>query len=136
MKECKTLPPLDDLQRRTGLMAYIRLTFGTTIRWAEYTRYPRTQADHTGPLKRAAGPSCAIVVLGAARSPSIRGVRPSIALFSVALLRAASGPPVDAPDYPAKDARYHSYPEMVRHIKHVAAVHPTIVRVFSIGASY
>jgi hypothetical protein len=41
-----------------------------------------------------------------------------------------------AADYPAKDARYHSYPEMVSHIKSVASRHPDIVRVFSIGKSY
>jgi murein tripeptide amidase MpaA len=42
----------------------------------------------------------------------------------------------DAADYPAKDAGYHAYPEMVRHIKDVAAEHPDIVRVFSIGRSH
>jgi murein tripeptide amidase MpaA len=41
-----------------------------------------------------------------------------------------------AADYPARDSRYHSYPEMVRHIKDVAAAHPGIVRIFSIGRSY
>ncbi len=41
-----------------------------------------------------------------------------------------------AADYPAVDSRYHSYPEMVSHVKGVAAAHPDIVRVFSIGTSY
>jgi len=41
-----------------------------------------------------------------------------------------------APDYPAPDARYHSYPEMVRHIRQVAAAHPDIVRIFSIGQTH
>ena len=44
--------------------------------------------------------------------------------------------PANAADYPAKDARYHAYPEMVSHIKQVAAKHPDIVRVFSIGQSH
>lgn len=44
--------------------------------------------------------------------------------------------PTRAADYPARDSRYHSYPEMARHIKDVAAAHPNIVRVFSIGRSY
>jgi carboxypeptidase T len=41
-----------------------------------------------------------------------------------------------ATDYPARDAGYHSYPEMVEHIRQVAAAHPDIVRLFSIGQSY
>jgi len=40
------------------------------------------------------------------------------------------------PNFPAKDSRYHNYPEMVAEIKAVAAAHPDIVRVFSIGKSY
>ena len=44
--------------------------------------------------------------------------------------------PVAGASYPAKDSGYHSYPEMVSHIKQVAARHPGIVRVFSIGRSY
>ena len=41
-----------------------------------------------------------------------------------------------AVDYPARDARYHSYAEMVSHIKAVEADHPDIVRTFSIGRSH
>jgi hypothetical protein len=44
--------------------------------------------------------------------------------------------PVRAGDFPAKDSRYHSYPEMVSEIHAVAAAHPDIVSVFSIGRSY
>ncbi len=44
--------------------------------------------------------------------------------------------PAAGASYPAKDARYHSYPEMVSHIKAVAARHPGIVRIFSIGRSH
>jgi hypothetical protein len=39
-------------------------------------------------------------------------------------------------DYPARDAGYHSYPEMVEHIERIAAAHPDIVRLFSIGQSH
>jgi murein tripeptide amidase MpaA len=58
-------------------------------------------------------------------------------LLAVALLLLV-GPalPTVAADYPARDAGYHSYPEMVRHIKAVAATHPGIVRLFSIGQSH
>ncbi len=41
-----------------------------------------------------------------------------------------------AGDFPAKDSRYHSYAEMVDEIHQVAAAHPSIVSVFSIGRSY
>ena len=41
-----------------------------------------------------------------------------------------------ATDYPERDAGYHSYPEMVEHIRQVAAAHPDIVRLFSIGQSH
>jgi hypothetical protein len=39
------------------------------------------------------------------------------------------------PDFPARDALYHSYPEMVDEIHAVEAAHPDIVDVFSIGVS-
>ena len=47
----------------------------------------------------------------------------ALALALVALMPSTTG----AADYPPKDARYHSYPEMVSHIKEVAAAHPDIV---------
>lgn len=60
-----------------------------------------------------------------------------IVAFALAVLLAASvAAPSMAADYPTRDARYHSYPEMVSHIKTVAARHPAIVRVFSIGNSH
>ncbi|HET8784235.1 MAG TPA: M14 family metallopeptidase [Candidatus Limnocylindrales bacterium] len=40
-----------------------------------------------------------------------------------------------AADFPAKDALYHSYPEMVEEIQAVEAAHPELVDVFSIGRS-
>jgi carboxypeptidase T len=58
-------------------------------------------------------------------------------LVSTTLL-AAAGTPTSAAqnDYPASDSGYHSYPEMVQALKAAEAVHPDIVRVFSIGKSY
>ena len=57
------------------------------------------------------------------------------ALLAVAFI-ALSALPVAAADFPAKDSRYHSYPEMVADIHAVEAAHPDIVQVFSIGKSY
>jgi carboxypeptidase T len=63
-------------------------------------------------------------------------MRTHLVLLLVCLaLLAGSDASAAAPDYPARDAGYHSYPDMVRHIKQVAARHPGIVRVFSIGQS-
>ncbi len=39
-------------------------------------------------------------------------------------------------DFPAPDAAYHNYAEMVAEVQAVAAAHPTIVQLFSIGTSY
>jgi carboxypeptidase T len=39
-------------------------------------------------------------------------------------------------DYPKADSGYHSYPEMAAHIQELAAAHPDIASVFSIGTSY
>jgi len=59
-----------------------------------------------------------------------------VALGLLFVLAGMTAVPATAADYPAEDARYHSYPEMVRHIKSKAAKHPGFVRVFSIGTSY
>ncbi|HXG26974.1 MAG TPA: M14 family metallopeptidase [Candidatus Binatia bacterium] len=40
-----------------------------------------------------------------------------------------------APDFPAADAGYHNYPELVAAIHEVEAAHPELVDVFSIGKS-
>jgi carboxypeptidase T len=40
------------------------------------------------------------------------------------------------PDFPAKDALYHNYPEMVADIEAVETAHPGLVDLFSIGKSY
>jgi carboxypeptidase T len=52
------------------------------------------------------------------------------------LLFSATPAAAAAPNFPAKDSLYHNYEEMVADIKAVAAAHPAIVRVFSIGKSY
>ena len=54
----------------------------------------------------------------------------ALSLLLVVVLPAAGA------SYPARDSGYHSYPEMVSHIRKVAAQHPGIVRIFSIGRSY
>ena len=57
------------------------------------------------------------------------------ALAAVAFI-ALSAVPAAAADFPARDSLYHSYPEMVAEINAVAAAHPDIVHVFSIGKSF
>ncbi len=63
------------------------------------------------------------------------GMRTSLPLVIAVLIGLTLPPPVTAADYPAADAGYHSYPEMVAHIRAVAADNPDIVRLFSIGQS-
>ncbi|MGH2473790.1 MAG: M14 family zinc carboxypeptidase, partial [Candidatus Limnocylindrales bacterium] len=43
---------------------------------------------------------------------------------------------VAAADFPAKDARYHTYPEMVAELDKAVADHPAIVQKVSIGQSH
>jgi carboxypeptidase T len=81
-----------------------------------------------------------------ARSVAARSWRTFAALavaigvvFAVAPVAGArSGHAIAAHDagYPPSDSGYHDYPEMVKHIHAVAAAHPDIVKVFSIGKSY
>ncbi len=63
-------------------------------------------------------------------------MRTTLVATFAALVVTLPGFQAHAADYPAGDARYHSYPEMVRHIKDAATAHPGIVRIFSIGTSY
>ena len=63
-------------------------------------------------------------------------MRTSVTLLLALLLAGPAFPAARAADYPARDAGYPSYREMVARIKAVAAEHPDIVRVFSIGRSY
>jgi carboxypeptidase T len=60
----------------------------------------------------------------------------SLAVIAAAAMLAFSAAPAGAADFPTKDSRYHSFPEMVADIQAVQAAHPDIVQVFSIGKSY
>jgi carboxypeptidase T len=68
-------------------------------------------------------------------------LRASRRLLALAAITAAgmlsfSAAPAGAADFPPRDSRYHSFPEMVADIQAVQAAHPDIVKVFSIGKSY
>jgi murein tripeptide amidase MpaA len=67
-------------------------------------------------------------------------MRPGLTILTsrlVAMLLATTATAARAAtDYPPRDAGYHSYPEMVEHIRQVAEAHPDIVRIFSIGQSH
>src|SRR4051812_3850440 len=69
------------------------------------------------------------------RLPHLRSLFGAGALAAV-LLTSLAPVQAAAADFPAKDALYHTYPEMVADIQGVAAAHPDIVSVFSIGKSY
>jgi carboxypeptidase T len=69
------------------------------------------------------------------RLPHLRSLFGAGALAAV-LLSSLAPVQVAAADFPARDALYHTYPEMVADIQAVAAAHPDIVSVFSIGKSY
>jgi hypothetical protein len=60
----------------------------------------------------------------------------AVAVAAVVLATAALQAPTAGADYPPRDTGYHSFKEMVAHIKSVAAAYPHIVRVFSIGKSH
>jgi murein tripeptide amidase MpaA len=67
------------------------------------------------------------------------GRRPTLLATLVALrvsIAPSAAAPVAASDFPASDSGYHNFPEMVADIRATAAVHPDIVRVFTIGRSY
>src|SRR4029079_7808134 len=68
----------------------------------------------------------------------LRAPRRSLALgiLAAAGILASTAGPAAAENFPAKDSRYHTYAEMVAEIHDVAAAHPDIVSVFSIGRSY
>jgi carboxypeptidase T len=78
------------------------------------------------------------------RRSGVGGIVLSALLIVLAAVPAggiAAGPSTAAqasrePNFPPRDARYHNYPEMVAHIRDVAAAHPRIVKLFSIGRSY
>jgi hypothetical protein len=60
----------------------------------------------------------------------------TLATALAAVILAATAGPVAAADFPARDAKYHSYAEMVTEIKAVEAARSSIVDVFSMGRSY
>jgi carboxypeptidase T len=62
-------------------------------------------------------------------------LRTAVATLLLTTLAAGLARQTAATDYPTRDSGYHSYPEMVEHIREVAAAHPDVVRVFSIGRS-
>src|SRR6476619_5057272 len=68
----------------------------------------------------------------------LRAPRRSMALAALAAATfiALTASPAAAAGFPTKDALYHDYAEMVADIHAVAAAHPDIVHVFSIGKSY
>jgi carboxypeptidase T len=71
------------------------------------------------------------------RRPS-SGLLPRIAsaVALAAVVLGGAAPPAAAADFPPRDSLYHSYDEMVTEINAVAAAHPDIVEVHSIGKSY
>ena len=74
-------------------------------------------------------------MIGRLRAPRrLLALSPIVAAAMLVLSAAPAAAMV--PNFPAKDSRYHNYPEMVADIQAVAAAHPSIVRVFSIGKSY
>jgi carboxypeptidase T len=60
----------------------------------------------------------------------------SLSAVLAGFLLLAVAAPVAAADFPSKDAKYHSYAEMVAELNKAVADHPAIVRRFSIGESY
>ncbi|MDQ6795459.1 MAG: hypothetical protein M3067_11725, partial [Chloroflexota bacterium] len=57
-------------------------------------------------------------------------------VLGLSLLASVAAIPAAAADFPARDAGYHNYAEMVADIMATQAAHPDIVKVFSIGKSY
>src|SRR3954465_8095766 len=91
----------------------------------------------SGGLRRRTGSPHPTDMAGRPRRPhlSIPHRLAAAALFACALVTVTVGPALGA-NFPPKDSRYHNYAEMVADIKAVAAAHPSIVQVFSIGKSY
>jgi carboxypeptidase T len=65
------------------------------------------------------------------------GLRAALVLALALAVAAVDAPtPAAAADFPAKDADYHTYAEMVAVLDQAVADHPAIVRKFSIGKSH
>ena len=58
-----------------------------------------------------------------------------VAAIATFVVMTAAPTSAGGPDFPAKDALYHTYPEMVAEIQAVESARPDIVDVFSIGES-
>jgi hypothetical protein len=89
-----------------------------------YTREQRSAIGATGAEIEAVEPGQVIVVAtpGERRRIAELGFRPQ---------------PAPRPaDFPIADAAYHNYAEMVADVQAVAAAHPAIISLFSIGTSY
>jgi hypothetical protein len=69
------------------------------------------------------------------RLPRRRGLA-LVAALGCLILAGLAPANATAANFPPRDSRYHNYSEMVTDIKAVAAAHPSIVEVFSIGTSY
>jgi len=66
------------------------------------------------------------------RTPGLAFVAAIVGFLCTTVAPASAG----GPDFPAKDALYHTYAEMVAEIQAVEAARPDIVDVFSIGQSH
>src|SRR5262245_39874269 len=88
------------------------------------TREQRSAIVATGAAIESVGPSEVIVVATPEQA------------HLVAALGLSLEPSPRPSDFPIVDAAYHTYAEMVADIQAVAAAHPAIVRLFSIGQSY
>ena len=76
-------------------------------------------------------------MVGRHRRPAIRPVRRIVSAAAIAALAlAGAAGSASAVDFLARDSGYHTYSEMVTEIGEVAATHPDIVEVLSIGTSY
>src|SRR6476646_6257035 len=70
-----------------------------------------------------------------ARSTS-RGIALAVAVVAALAVVVVPASAATPPDFPAKDARYHTYAEMVDEIHSTQAAHSDIVQLRSIGTSY
>jgi len=87
------------------------------------TKETRTEVARTGAAIEAIGPDFVLVRALAYEIAAIQSLG-----YQVSVL------PQD--DFPSEDARFHNYDEMVADVTAVAAAHPDIVSMFSIGKTY
>src|SRR5439155_10201316 len=87
------------------------------------TREARTAVTRTGAAIEAVGGDFVLVRATEGEAAAIRGLG-----FAVT--------PARVENFPPEDKRFHNYREMVNDIQAVAAAHPNIVQVFTIGRSF